>query len=506
MFERATAVVGSQCDESLKSALDDRTLRILERRRNALIVKRRGWLMRRILLAADVVGLALAFCLAELLFGAGLVAKGGDALIFLGTLPLWVIGAKIYGLYDHDEERTDHSTIDDLVSVFHLVTVGTWITVAGWSILGSREIDVIGAVAFWGVAIGIVVLGRSFVRGLCRRRLSYLQNTVIVGAGDIGQLVARKFLQHPEYGINLVGFVDAAPKERRNDLNRLTILGPPEELPTIVRSLDIERVVVAFSNESHENTLELIRSLKNLSVQIDLVPRLFEVVGPSVGIHTVEGLPLVSLPATRISRSSRLIKRGIDVLAAAALLALTAPLFAYVAVRIKFDSRGPVFFRQTRFGRNMRPFMLLKFRSMRADADAAPHRAYILGTDVSLPEGNGLYKLARDDAVTPFGRWLRRTSIDELPQLINVLRGDMSLVGPRPCIPYETEVFAPHHFERFLVPAGITGLWQVTARAHSTFMEALDMDVAYVRGWSLSLDINLMLKTLKTLVPRSDTA
>jgi exopolysaccharide biosynthesis polyprenyl glycosylphosphotransferase len=286
----------------------------------------------------------------------------------------------------------------------------------------------------------------------------------------------------------------------------LTILGRPEELPTIVRSLDVERVVVAFSNDSHEDTLELIRSLKNLSVQIDVVPRLFEVVGPSVGIHTVEGLPLVSLPASRISRSSRFIKRGIDVLIAAVLLTLTAPLFAYVAVRIKLDSRGPVFFRQTRLGRNMKPFMLLKFRSMRADADAAPHQAYIMGTDVSLPEANGLYKLARDDAVTSFGRWLRRTSIDELPQLINVLRGDMSLVGPRPCIPYETEVFAPHHFERFLAPAGITGLWQVTARAHSTFMEALDMDVAYVRGWSLSLDINLMLKTLKTLVPRSDTA
>jgi lipopolysaccharide/colanic/teichoic acid biosynthesis glycosyltransferase len=119
---------------------------------------------------------------------------------------------------------------------------------------------------------------------------------------------------------------------------------------------------------------------------------------------------------------------------------------------------------------------------------------------------NGLYKLDRADAVTPFGRWLRKTSLDELPQLVNVLKGDMSLVGPRPCLEYETEHFAPHHFERFLVPAGITGLWQVTARAHSTFGEALDMDVAYARGWSLGLDIRLLLRTPFEVLRSGETA
>jgi lipopolysaccharide/colanic/teichoic acid biosynthesis glycosyltransferase len=145
----------------------------------------------------------------------------------------------------------------------------------------------------------------------------------------------------------------------------------------------------------------------------------------------------------------------------------------------------------------MRPFTAYKFRTMRVDVDTTAHREFIRRTmtsDASVND-NGLYKLDRTADVTRVGSWLRKTSLDELPQLINVLLGDMSLVGPRPCIPYETENFEPHHFERFLVPAGITGLWQVTARAHTTFGEALEMDVAYARNWSLGLDLLLLLKT-----------
>ena len=156
-----------------------------------------------------------------------------------------------------------------------------------------------------------------------------------------------------------------------------------------------------------------------------------------------------------------------------------------------------MFFRQERLGLDMQPFTCLKFRTMRVDTDPEEHRAYIesISTAAAAMNANGMYKLNRDDAVTPFGRWLRKTSLDELPQLINVLRGDMSIVGPRPCIPYELEFFQPHHVERFLVPQGITGLWQVSARANSTFGEALDMDVAYVRGWSLGLDLRLLFRT-----------
>jgi lipopolysaccharide/colanic/teichoic acid biosynthesis glycosyltransferase len=174
-------------------------------------------------------------------------------------------------------------------------------------------------------------------------------------------------------------------------------------------------------------------------------------------------------------------------------------LLAVLAVWVKLDSPGPILFRQTRLGLNQRPFEALKFRTMRVETPAGDHREYIRrsmsGDAAAAVEPGGLYKLERENAVTRAGRWLRRTSLDELPQLLNVVRGEMSLVGPRPCIPYETELFQPHHFERFNVPAGITGLWQVKARARSTFAEALEMDVLYARSWSFWLDVRLLLQT-----------
>jgi exopolysaccharide biosynthesis polyprenyl glycosylphosphotransferase len=404
-------------------------------------------------------------------------------------------------------ERTDHSTADDVVGVFHLMTVGAWIFFVGAWLTGLAYPDKTKLVAFWAFSIALVTLGRATARGICRHRVTYWQNTVIVGAGDVGQLVARKVLQHPEYGLNIVGFVDDRPKERRGDLGHITVVGTPEELPRLARALDVERVIIAFSNDPHERTIELVRSLKDLDVQVDIVPRLFELVGPKVDIHTVEGLPLVGLAPARLSRSSQLLKRTVDVAVASVALVLTAPVFAFVAWRIRRDSPGPVFFRQTRLGMNMREFTVLKFRTMRTDTTSDEHEAYVRATMTAdaLPQSNGLYKLERHDVITPSGRWLRRTSLDELPQLLNVLRGDMSLVGPRPCLPYETGYFQPHHFQRFAVPAGLTGLWQVTARAHSTFGEALDMDVSYALGWSFGLDLRLLARTPLQLLLRRGT-
>jgi lipopolysaccharide/colanic/teichoic acid biosynthesis glycosyltransferase len=200
---------------------------------------------------------------------------------------------------------------------------------------------------------------------------------------------------------------------------------------------------------------------------------------------------------TGISSSSLRLKRIVDVLVASVVLCIVSPLLAYVAWRIRRDSPGPILFRQARLGRDMHEFTILKFRTMATDADGEQHREYIrdsmLGTVNA--SASGLFKLERDEVITSFGRWLRRTSIDELPQLVNVLRGEMSLVGPRPCLPYEAEHFEPHHFERFLVPAGMTGLWQVTMRARATFLEALELDVAYVRRFSLLLDLRILLAT-----------
>jgi len=486
----------------LRSVVDARTLELLERRSRAAGVWRRGWLVRRALVGADLLGLSIAFLVAELsLRQPSLQDNAADGesqvLLFVLTLPLWVVVAKLHGLYERDEERTHHTTVDDFTRVFHVVTVGAWIVFAGPRLLGIADLDLFKISVFWGVAIVAIPALRAGARACCQRHLSYLQNTIIVGEGEVGQLIARKLLQHPEYGVNLVGFVDVNARKRRSDLDHVPHLGAPGRLADLVSLLDVERVIVAFTRGGYGEQLTTIRSLNDRGVQIDVVPRLWEIVTPNADLHTVEGLPLVGLRPVKLSRSSRLLKRAIDLAVAGLMLAAAAPFFVYVAWRIKRDSPGPVFFRQTRIGLNSHEFTMLKFRTMKVGTADDEHRAYIRATmDRNAgPEAGGVFKLQRRDAVTRVGRWLRGTSLDELPQLINVLRGEMSLVGPRPCLPYEVEGFEEHHFERFHVPAGITGLWQVTARAHSTFAEALEMDVAYARGWSLALDLKLLLLT-----------
>jgi exopolysaccharide biosynthesis polyprenyl glycosylphosphotransferase len=465
------------------------------------------------LLAADVIGLLSAFAVTELLFSGNSASAGGvgvptETVVFICTLPVWIVAAKLYGLYDKDEERATHSTADEFVSVFHLITVGVWIFFAlSWT-TGLSNPNQPKLATFWALSITAVVLSRAAARAVARRRPAYVQNAVIVGAGDVGQLIARKLLQHTEYGINLVGFLDDDPKERQGRVAKVELLGPPKELVHIIGARRIDRVILAFSNQSHGELLELVRSVRDQDLQIDVVPRLFEAVNPQIGIHRLEGLPLVGVGARRMSRSSLFLKRSFDLVAASLLLAAVSPVMGVIALAVKRDSPGPIFFRQRRLGMGMHEFTLLKFRTMREGTDPEPHREYLrqIMDPRAEPGDNELYKLDRSNEVTRLGRWLRKTSLDELPQLLNVIRGDMSLVGPRPCIPYEMELYAPYHFERFLVPAGLTGLWQVEARAHSTFAEALDLDVAYARSWSLGLDLRLLARTPLLILRRRDTA
>jgi exopolysaccharide biosynthesis polyprenyl glycosylphosphotransferase len=462
----------------------------------------RAWLVRRALVAADLVGLSIAFISAELMVGSSgdvedRVGVGTELYLFLATLPVWLLVANVYRLYEHDETRADHSTVDDIVGVFHLVTVGAWLLFAAASLTGLADPNLTKICIFWALALLLVTSGRAVARAISRRRPSYAQRVLVVGAGHVGQLVARKVMQHPEYHMSVVGFADDSPRELRPEIENLPVLGRVADVPRLVGVHRVDRVFIAFLRDSHEHMLELIRRLTPLGVQIELVPRYFEVISASADIDPVEGLPLVRLGSPRISRSSRVLKRAIDVFGASIGLVLAAPAMLAIAIAIKRDSSGPVLFRQTRLGESMREFTNLKFRTMRTGTSEERHREYVAATTSSFasPEATGLYKLDRLDEVTRVGRWLRRTSLDELPQLLNVIRGDLSLVGPRPCIPYEVEFFEVHHFDRFLVPAGITGLWQVTARARATFGEALDLDVAYVRSYSLWLDLKLILRT-----------
>jgi exopolysaccharide biosynthesis polyprenyl glycosylphosphotransferase len=473
---------------------------------------RRGWVVRRLLAASDILALVIAFAITELVFAGKTpvidkVAPAEEIIIFGATLPLWIVAAKLYGLYDYDEERAAHSTTDEFVSVFHLVTVAVVVFYVFSWISGLTSPDQAKLLTFWLTSIILMVVGRATARSIARRHPSYVQNTVIVGAGDIGQLVGRKLLHHPEYGLKLVGFVDVDPKEARSDLGDLAILGGPADLREIISQHAVNRVIIAFSRARHEDLLDIVHQLGSEEVQIDVVPRLFDAVNPRASVHMVEGMALVSLTPARLPRSSRFLKRCIDIAFATVLLVSIAPVMALIALLIRRDSSGPVFFRQARLGMDKREFELLKFRTMRVGTSPDAHREYVRQhfDRMASPGPGAIYKADRSADVTRFGQWLRRTSLDELPQLINVLRGDMSLVGPRPCLAYEVELFQPHHFERFQVPAGITGLWQVEARNHSSFGEALDLDVAYVRGWSLGLDLRLLARTPKVVFGRGHT-
>jgi len=497
---------------AVEALASSQALAASERRHSERRPSGRRVLMRRYLVLADIAGLTLAFFGSVLAFG--LSAPGDHArpayelAVFVLSLPVWLLLASVHGLYRCDERRLGHSTVDDLVAVIHLVTLGAWTFFIGcWAthISAPRPTKLIG---FWVLAALLLTGFRALARSLCVRSPAYKQNTIIVGGGDVGQLIARKLGQHPEYGIRLLGVVDAAPRARRSDLPDMALLGSVEQLPNIVADLGVERIIVSFSNDSDAHTAEVVRELRTLDVQVDVVPRLYELLGTRVDVHAVEGLPLIGLPAARWNSWAGRLKRAIDIAGALLALIALAPLFGFIAWKVRRSSPGPVFFRQTRLGLRMREFTALKFRTMWVDTDDGEHRAYIAETmSANAPVGaNGTYKLDRKQDVTPFGRWLRKTSLDELPQLLNVLRGEMSLVGPRPCIPYETEQFKPRHFERFLLPQGITGLWQVTARAHTTFGEALDMDIAYVRSWSLGLDLLLLFRTPLQLLRGERTA
>jgi exopolysaccharide biosynthesis polyprenyl glycosylphosphotransferase len=477
--------------------VDERTQEILERRRSGVRPRRRGWLVRRMLLLADVLGLVLAFLVAQWAVNSATgVQTAREGALFLLALPAWVIAAKVKRLYEWDEERADHSTVDEFVGVFNLVTLGAWLFFVSLELVGV-ETPVSKIVLFWATAIAGIVLTRSLARTYCRRQFEYLQNTIIVGAGDVGHQVARKMLQHKHYGINVVGFVDATPRQPESGLEHIPLLGSLNELPGLVQLFDVERVVFAFSNDPHVDTLRLIRELKDLNVQIDIVPRLFEVIGPSVGVHTLEGMAMIGLPPLNLSRSSHFLKRAVDLLLASIGLIVLAPLFLVIAIAVRRSSPGPVFFKQVRIGKRDRPFKMFKFRTMVVDAEE--RKANLLYLNKHRANDPRMFKLVDDPRVTRIGRVLRRYSLDELPQLINVLRGEMSMVGPRPLVLDEDQFVHAWARERLSLKPGVTGPWQVLGASEIPFEDMVKLDYLYVTGWSLLNDLKLVFRTIPAI-------
>jgi exopolysaccharide biosynthesis polyprenyl glycosylphosphotransferase len=413
------------------------------------------------------------------------------------TAPVvWAAVFTAYHLYDNDNLKISVSSFDEVRDLLHAILVGSlgYLIVSqavdyffDWWIYTAAE-----AVLFLGAALVVIPVIRGSIRSWIIPRVMKPRRTLIVGSGDEAELVFRKINTHPEYGLQVVGFLDGDNGESLP----APLLGAPGDVAQIVEEYEIDRVLLASSVGSHEQTLDLVRTVRRPDVQVSIVPRYFEIFTSHAILDDVEGMPVVTLPPMRLGRSARVLKRGVDLVVSGVALLVLAPLFGVVALLIRLDSKGPVFFRQPRRGRLGSTFHIVKFRSMRIGAEQ--QRSEVL----HMNEVDGpLFKIkGKDPRVTRIGAFMRKTSIDELPQLWNVLRGDMSLVGPRPFVVYEADQITGWATRRLDMTPGITGLWQVLGRNDIPFEEMTKLDYLYVTNWSLWWDLKIMAQTIPVVL------
>jgi exopolysaccharide biosynthesis polyprenyl glycosylphosphotransferase len=448
----------------------------------------RDALFRRLLALAD---LAAAF-IGLLIIGAA--TRRGAVPASLAAAPLIVVLAKIAGRYDHDDVVLRKSTLDEAPQLMVLAASFA----LAWSVVAfaagvHMELGGAGVVALWGSVAVLLVILRAGARALAQASAP-AERAIIVGPSSARGQLARVLACDPSAHVEVVGFMPLHDERQREQPNwngncrRKRSIGF-DDLDRVVREDSVERVFLIPTGDS-EVTLEAVRRTAKVGVKVSIVPRLFEVVGSAVEFDTVGGVTVLGVRRPGLSHSSRLIKRTIDLAGAAFGLLLLAPFGALVACLIKLDTPGPVFFRQPRVGKDGKLFHMLKFRSM---VDGAHKQREALA---ELNETDGLFKLSEDPRVTRVGRLLRRTSLDELPQLINVLRGEMSLVGPRPLIADEDELIQGHHRERLQMTPGMTGLWQVLGPPRPPLAEMVKADYLYATNWSLWNDIKILVRTL----------
>jgi exopolysaccharide biosynthesis polyprenyl glycosylphosphotransferase len=305
----------------------------------------------------------------------------------------------------------------------------------------------------------------------------------------------RTIVARPELGYRLAGFVDDDPHKGRTDLGRIKALGGLDNLSTLIQALNADMVIVTLPWMYQRKILRIVRQCERHHVQVYIVPDLLQITISQVDIETLGEVPMISMREEAISHGWRMVKRIVDVVGALGALLLGAPLALLVALLIKLDSKGPVIFRQIRLGEREKPFTCYKFRTMRQNAEA--EKAAL------MKEINGdkrLFKMKDDPRITTLGRLLRKFRIDEYPQFYNVLRGDMSIVGPRPPVPSEVEHYLEWHRHKLDVPAGITGLAQVSGGSDLSFDEWALLDTWYAENWTFLLDLRIMLKTVAVIL------
>ena len=334
-------------------------------------------------------------------------------------------------------------------------------------------------------------LGKAWLWGHLRRKGIGVDRILIVGAGEIGRTLMRHIVAQPELGYRVVGFVDDDPQRGSTDIGRFRALGGIPNLPCLIQEEQVDEVLITLPWTYHRKILAIVDQCEREQARARIVPDLFQLALSRVDVDNIGGVPVIGLREPTIGVWQRAFKRSLDLIVALAGLVFLFPLFLLIGLVIKLDSPGPVLFTQARMGHGGREFTIRKFRSMRQGAEEEKEEL------AGLNEASGpIFKIRDDPRLTPVGRVLRRWSLDELPQLYNVLRGEMSLVGPRPATPAEVAQYEDWHLKRLAVRPGITGLWQVRGRSELPFGEMVLLDIYYVENWSPALDAKILLRTL----------
>lgn len=418
----------------------------------------------------------------------------------LGTIPIWLLVFGYFGVYRREVRRLSVSTFDELPQTIGALAVGAWLMFSFLALTSKGNPTGRAIWAFVAMAWALLMILLPGARATVRIGLSFYNpfrtSTLVVGAGEVGRSLIGRLARHKEYGLRVVGFLDTKPLEEGMSSSPVQLLGRPSELKSIIERYGISRVIIAFSRTPHPLILGVIHECQEMKVDVSVVPRFFEALSHRVEMEDVEGLPLLSLP--RYSRHGlfmRTAKRLMDLAGATLATIILSPLLLLTAVAIKLDSPGPVFYRQERMGKNHKRFMMYKFRSMHVGAETM-RDLLSEHSDTTGP----IFKMKTDPRITRVGRIIRRLSIDELPQLINVFRGEMSLVGPRPLPVAEAEACLGTADMRHLVQPGITGLWQILGRSDIPYEEMVQLDYLYVTNWTLRWDIKIMLRTVLAII------
>ncbi len=422
---------------------------------------------------------------------------GAGALLLLVLTPYWIAALWGFGLYREPGRSIGGFNLAESLNGLTALTSASWLLLIVLALVLGADAPIAMLIVFWAFAAVLVPSARWIGRVTVWSRRSFKERVLIIGAGEVGHTLAAKIAAHPEYRVDLIGFLDdGEPRRNGRGGPEVKVIGALDDLDAIVAGQQVDRVIVAFSRARHNDFLRVVRACADSGVKVNIVPRLFEVVSSRALVDDVEGIPLLDVGHVELSRFNMAVKRAFDLVVGGLLCIPILPFMGVVAIIIKLDSRGPVFYRQERMGRGGKPFLIFKFRSMYVGADEARLELAEMQNDYDGP----MFKLKEDPRITRIGGSLRRWSIDELPQILNVMKGDMSLVGPRPLWIEEAKQCRGWTQKRLDITPGITGLWQVLGRTNIPFDEMVKLDYMYVTGWSLSWDIKLLMETVPAVL------